>query len=119
MNKTLLIAALAASIGFACGEANVNSTNAVARAEPTPVPTASIPKDGNYNGKGVVTKIDMKLGSVELNHEDIPGVMAAMKMEFYVIDKSLLNGLKIGDKVDFVLEYKHPAETIVEIKKIQ
>ena len=104
---------------FACGKSEVKPSNSAALAQPTPVPTASIPKDGDYNGKGVVTKIDIKSGSVELNHEDIPGVMAPMQMEFYVKDKSILNGLKVGDKVDFVLEYKHPAETIVGIKKIQ
>jgi len=78
-----------------------------------------IPKDGNYNAKGRVTKIDMNLGSVELDHEDIPGVMGPMVMEFTLKDKAQLKGLKVGDNVDFVLEYKHPTEIIVDIKKTQ
>ena len=82
-------------------------------------PTPSIPKDGNYPARCKVTKINEKNGSIELDHEDIPGVMPAMRMEFNVRDKAMLNGLKVGDAVDFTLEYKHPAETIVAIKKTQ
>ena len=43
----------------------------------------------------------------------------AMQMEFFVKDKALLKGLAVGDKVDFVLEYKHPTEIIVGLKKAQ
>ncbi len=78
-----------------------------------------IPKDGDYSGKGKVTKINNELGSVELDHEEIVGVMPPMIMEFYVKEKSVLDGLAVGDNVECVLEYKHPSETIVGIKKIQ
>lgn len=84
---------------------------------PSPAATTVIPKDGDYDAKGVVTKIDLELGSVEIDHEDIPGLMPAMLMEFYVSDKKLLNGLKVGDKIDFVLRYKAHTETVVNIKK--
>lgn len=94
----------------------------------TPTPTASskpTPKPTNNDslnikvGKstGVVTKINMEMGSVELDHDDIPGMMPAMLMEFYVKDKKLLNGLKVGDKVSFVLEERNGADKIIEIKK--
>ena len=97
----------------------VANTGNVAVSEPagTPQAVSTQPKDGLYPSKGKVTKINNELGSVELNHEEIVGVMPPMIMEFYVKDKSLLDGLKVGDNVDFVLEYKHPSETIVEIKK--
>ena len=78
----------------------------------------NIPKDGNYTSRGKVTKINLDLVSVELDHEEIVGVMPPMIMEFYVREKSLLDGLKVGDNVEFVLEYKHPSETIVGIKKL-
>lgn len=84
-----------------------------------PLPAPSIPKDGNYDGKGEVTKINPELGSIELKHEDMPGLMPAMQMEFFVKDKALLKGLAVGDKVDFVVEYKHPTEIITSIKKAQ
>ena len=64
---------------------------------------------------GVVTKINTKIGSVELNHKDIPGIMPAMIMEFYVKDRRMLKGLRVGDKVSFAVEAGH--EVIVEIKK--
>ena len=117
MRITVFAIILAAMLATACAE-KVKTTNS-ARVEPTPMPTVMIPKDGNYNSRGKVTKINLDLGSVELDHEDIPGVMAPMRMEFYVKNKAELKPLKIGDQVDFVLEYKHPTETIVTIKKAQ
>ena len=85
----------------------------------TPIPTASIPKDGNYEGKGEVTKINRELGSVELKHEEIKDLMPPMQMEFFVKDKALLKGLAVGDRVDFTVEYKHPTEIVTSIKKTQ
>ena len=76
-----------------------------------------MPKNGDYPAKGVVTKINTEAGSIELDHEEIVGVMPKMIMEFFVSDKKLLDGLRVGDKVDFVLRYKEPTETIVDIKK--
>ncbi len=84
-----------------------------------PVTAPSIPKDGNYDGKGTVTKINNEGGSVEINHEEMKDLMPAMQMEFFVKDKVLLKGLAVGDKVDFVVEYKHPTEIIVSLKKAQ
>ena len=98
-------------------ETKPQNVKAAQTAAATPIPTPSIPKDGNYDGKGTVTKINNELGSVEVNHEDIKDLMPAMQMEFYVKDKALLKGLAVGDKVDFVIEYKHPTEIISAIKK--
>ncbi len=79
---------------------------------PTPFPE---PKNGEYPGKGVITKL--KPASVELKHDDIPGVMPPMQMEFNVRDAASLKGLKVGDRVDFMLEYKDRNETIIKIDK--
>lgn len=121
MKLTAIVIALSIVGMCACTQSQSavnNSTTAKANsASPTPVPTTEIPKDGDHPGQGVVTKIDTKLGSVELKHGDIPGVMPAMQMEFFVSDKKILDGLKVGDNVDFVLRYKHPTETIVQITK--
>lgn len=86
---------------------------------PTPIATPSIPKDGDYPARGVVKKVNMDAGSVEIDHENIEGLMEPMVMEFFVKDKAMLKGLSVGDKVDFVLQYKHPTETVVSIKKAQ
>src|SRR5215204_5042390 len=92
------------------------SKSAVNSATPEAMPTDPI-KDGDYDGTGVVTKIDTQLGSVEVNHDEIKDLMPAMQMEFFVADKKLLEGLKVGDKVDFVIRYKARNETIVKISK--
>lgn len=43
--------------------------------------------------------------------------MPAMRMEFYVKERSLLDGIKVGDVVEFTIEEKGTSETISEIKK--
>jgi len=81
--------------------------------------SASNSKIKLFNGKGVVTKINLELGSVELDHEKIEGAMPAMIMEFYVKKKSEIEVLKVGDRVEFVLEENFGQEKITSIKKIQ
>ncbi len=86
----------------------------------TVAPSVSVPdktKIKTYDGKGVVTKINLELVSVELDHEEIKGLMPKMKMEFYVKEKSELERLKVGDTVDFVLEDDAGAERIIKIRK--
>jgi Cu/Ag efflux protein CusF len=70
-----------------------------------------------YKSAGVIIKTDPSYPSVELDHEEIKGLMPAMKMEFYVKDKAMLNGLKPGDKVDFTLQDTGGQEVISELKK--
>ena len=110
-------------ISAACGsQQTINNKDVPPPNTTTPAQnttTLVFPKDGNYPGKGKVTKIDLNIGSVEFHHEEIVGLMPAMIMEFYVKDKAILDGINVGDNVDFVLEYKHPAETIVSITNIK
>ncbi len=96
-----------------------NSVSAVAVSPTAAAPAASPDKTKirTFDGKGVVTKINLELVSVELDHEEIKGLMPKMTMEFYVREKSELEKLKIGDAVDFVLEDNAGAEQIVSIKK--
>lgn len=92
----------------ACGKPDVKTSNSVS--------TTTI-KDGDYEGRGKVTKIDMNLGSVEMDHEEIKGLMPAMRMEFFVSDKAMLGPLTVGDSVDFTIRYKAGTETITKIEK--
>ena len=57
--------------------------------------------DGGGRCRG---RLNLELGSVELDHEEIKGSMPAMIMEFYVTEKNELKALQIGFKVEFVLE---------------
>ena len=87
---------------------------------PTPVATtASVPQNGDYQGRGKITRIDVKGGSVELDHEAIPSAVPAMKKEYLVSDRAMLNGLKLGDEVNFTLRYNNGQETIEAISKIR
>ena len=121
--KHTFLITLIFALSFACEQKNVtNTTTKPAAPKPDPPTTttpAPTPKDGDYAGKGSVTKINMELGSVEVNHEEIKDLMPAMTMEFFVSDKKMLDGLKVGDKVDFVIRYKDRNETIVRITKVQ
>lgn len=110
------IAVSLAFLNLSCAKTDIKPLNSAANNHTTRAPTPVTPKDGNYNGKGIVTKIDEKMGSVGLNHENIEGLMPAMQMEFYVTDQALLKGLAIGDRVSFVIEYKGGRETINSIK---
>jgi Cu/Ag efflux protein CusF len=122
-SKSVLVVALLATFLCSCGSDpaanNVTAAKplAVAPVSPTPVPTASIPRNGDYTARGVVTKVNLELVSVELDHEEIKDLMPPMRMEFYVSNKELLNNIAPGDKVDFVVRYTHPTETIVAIRK--
>ena len=115
--KTLLL--LSCLLATSCGDTSTNKVNSATVAKPTAttIPTPVVPKNGDYPGKGKVTKINLELGSVELDHEDIPGLMPKMIMEFFVADKKQLDTLKVGDSVDFTVRYKDGQENIVDIKK--
>jgi Cu/Ag efflux protein CusF len=70
-----------------------------------------------YPGTGIVRIINRKEGWIEIDHEEIKGLMPAMQMEFWVKDKSLLDRAKVGDRVDFVIVETEKGEYLTEIKK--
>ena len=70
-----------------------------------------------YHGVGVIKKINLQDPSIMIDHEDIKGYMAAMTMEYYVKDKSLLDYIQPEDKVDFTIEDKQGVVVVSEIKK--
>jgi Cu(I)/Ag(I) efflux system protein CusF len=115
--RKLVLVTVFVSISAACGTAPM-ITNTVNKAVSTPIPTASVPRNGDYQGHGKITKVDNQLGTVEIEHEAIPEMMPqAMTMEFFVSDKALLNGLNVGETVDFTVRYNNGQETIIAISK--
>jgi Cu/Ag efflux protein CusF len=68
-----------------------------------------------FHGVGTITGLDAESGVVSIRHEDIPGLMSAMEMPFEAKPSKILDGLKIGDKVDFTVDGK--SLTILEIRK--
>lgn len=111
----LLIAISIAACGAPTASNVLKSPNTLVT--PSPAVKQTQIENGDYPGKGKITKIDIQNGSVEMDHEEIVGVMPAMLMEFYVSDKKMLDGLNVGDAIDFTLRYKDRSETIVGISK--
>ena len=59
-----------------------------------------------YRGLGVVTDVNPQTGSLTVNHEDIPGLMPKMEMLFRVEPRNLSEGVRPGDKIEFLVEAK-------------
>ena len=57
------------------------------------------PTERLYDITGKVVAVDAHKPSVTLDHDDIPGLMQAMTMEFAVPDRGVLTGIAIGDSV--------------------
>jgi Cu/Ag efflux protein CusF len=68
-----------------------------------------------FHGKGKVTGVNAAAGLVTIAHEDIPGLMDAMEMQFEAKPAKLLEGLKAGDKVEFAIDGK--TYTLLEISR--
>jgi Cu/Ag efflux protein CusF len=70
-----------------------------------------------YDIKGKVVAIRPDREGVTLDHEDIPGLMKGMKMEFLVEDARVLEGLEVGDQVQGKLKVESGSQMITELKK--
>ena len=84
--------------------------------KPLAVPSPIIGKP--YPGIGVVQLINKKEGWIEIDHEEIVGLMPPMVMEWHVKDRALLNRVKVGDKVNFVVVETGSGEIITDLNKI-
>lgn len=72
-----------------------------------------------YEVKGTITAIDNAKRAVVLQHEDIPGLMRAMEMAFWIEDPSKLTGLKVGDHVHGKLVVRDGRYILLDIWKHQ
>jgi Cu/Ag efflux protein CusF len=71
----------------------------------TEAPKVSQPVEiQTYRLKGVVREVDPKSGVVTIAHEDMPGLMKAMTMDFTPKDRSNLDELGVGDEVEGPLD---------------
>jgi Cu/Ag efflux protein CusF len=112
-----LALALLPTLGMAtCNRAPVGAE--VTREAPAAQPSATV-ETRTYHAVGVVISLNVAKLVIEINHEDIPDLMPAMQMSFYVRDKSLLDGLKRNDRIEFTLENGVGGLKITAIKKRQ
>lgn len=70
-----------------------------------------------HRGVGVIQSVDRENASVQIDHEPIKGFMPAMDMPYQVKDKSLLDEIAPGDKVDFWIEGASSGSVVVRIHK--
>jgi len=69
-------------------------------------------------GTGVVTEIDAKQAMLTLKHDPIPALgWPSMTMPFRVVPPSLLDGLKVGQKIEFDTNEGHGLPEITAIRK--
>ena len=74
----------------------------------------------SYGVKGEVLVLDKAAGKVELKHEAVPELgWPGMTMFFPVADKSQLDGLKVGDQVDFQFVQADGGPLIIRIKPVK
>ena len=97
----------------ACSKQPVN------RETPAPAPSgpAAAIQPNTYEGVGVVKGLNFKAPAIEIDHEEIVGLMPAMQMEFPVTDGTLLHGLAVNDHIDFTVVEKTGEMKVTAIKK--
>jgi protein SCO1/2 len=78
--------------------------------------SAAPPDERSFAVKGKVVAVDRDKKQVTLDHEDIPGLMKAMKMPFAVETEQLLDNLHVGDDVQGRLKVVGGNYTITELK---
>jgi Cu/Ag efflux protein CusF len=79
---------------------------------------ASAVQTRSYEAVGTVKSIDLKLPAIEIDHQDIKGLMPAMQMQFHVKDKAILEGLAPEDRVSFTVESGVGGLKVVSIHKM-
>jgi protein SCO1/2 len=78
---------------------------------------SAAPPDKLHEVNGTVLAVDVSKPSVKLDHEDIPGIMKAMKMTFGVESPKVLDGIQPGDHVRGHLRVEGGKFTIVHLEK--
>ena len=84
---------------------------------PSPTSSAAALQPGTYQGAGVVKGLKPTVPAIEIDHEEIVGLMQAMQMEFPVTDVALLSGLAVNDRIDFTVVEKDGDMRVTAITK--
>lgn len=114
VEKGLIGVCLALAVTVAC------SSNQPANQQPASPPVsgpAAAVQTNSYQAVGVVKSLNPKRPGIEVDHEEVVGLMPAMQMEFPVTDVSLLNGIAVNDRIDFTIVDGTGEMKITAIKK--
>ena len=99
---------LAAGTAFSCQSNSSGKSFA-------PANTAEVQ---TYRSVGIVKKTDADAGKITVDHEEIPGYMAAMEMTEAVADAKMLETVQTGDRIEFELRRTGSKLMITTITKI-
>jgi Cu/Ag efflux protein CusF len=70
-----------------------------------------------YNIRAKIVTLAAERQMATLDHEQIPGVMAAMKRDYHIANTAMLQGLAAGDEVTARLEDRAGTYVIVSLQK--
>ena len=116
MKTRIAIGAAAAAMALSLEVVHAFSPHSVTRL-PRAELTLVQDSNGRFHGIGVVTDIDRETGALTVNHQEIKGLMPAMEMLFNVDPRSLSDGVKPGDRIEFSVEDK--TYTIRDLKVVE
>ncbi len=72
-----------------------------------------------YEGEGVVEDLAREAGQILIDHEEIPGLMPAMTMNFDVADPALLDEVAVGQRIAFDVEFTGRAYRVVALRVLE
>jgi protein SCO1/2 len=81
-------------------------------------PSASDQNAKSYSAQGVVEQIAPDRRSVTIHHQNIPGYMMEMTMDFPVQNANELNGISPGDKITFTLVVTEKDDWVEKIQRV-
>lgn len=122
MKKTLMIATglvAAASLAACQKQAEAPKSNESETAASSSVPNMPM-STGMMHGKavGTVTEIDATKGMITLDHGAIAELQWPAMMMGFAVRPELLSGIKVGDKVNFEIDWDGKAGTVTKIEKV-
>src|SRR5437016_4268342 len=109
MFRLLLFTALTVALVTSCRRSPDNSTTQ---------PEKASTNQRTFQVKGVVIELKPKQNTVKIRHEEIPGYMQAMTMEFDVKNTNELGGLEPGNSVSFRMIVSDKEGWIDQIRKL-
>ena len=79
--------------------------------------SAADPSKDYGHGVGIIESFDQERATIQIDHEEIKDLMPPMNMPFAVKDKTLLDTVNPGDKIDFWVESTPSGLVVVRIQK--
>jgi protein SCO1/2 len=75
-------------------------------------------RTGVYPAHGIVQDVIVEYDQVVIAHDEIPGLMSAMTMNFDVPDGELLSRMRPGQEIDFEVEFTGKSYRVVSFRQV-